>query len=144
MDEDDAEEGAGSGASPRDVTQKSLNFHYWVSLDLLGGETSTKVASYCTAGLKGRWLEERRRDDHTLTSESLMVDAVTDDGQIGQAEVAALVGLNTDLRREYIADCESGVKRWNRILAGAGLDLRLKLPHVAFNRRVGAVAGIEV
>ena len=35
---------------------------------------------------------------------------------IGQTEVSALVGLNTDLRREYIADCQSGVKRWNRIL----------------------------
>ena len=29
---------------------------------------------------------------------------------------AALVALNIDLRGEYIADCESGVKRWNRIL----------------------------
>jgi benzoyl-CoA 2,3-epoxidase subunit B len=57
--------------------------------------------------------------------------------------VSALVGLNTDLRREYITDCQSGVKRWNRILSSAGLEARLKLPHVAFNRRVGAFAGIE-
>jgi benzoyl-CoA 2,3-dioxygenase component B len=57
--------------------------------------------------------------------------------------VAALVGLNTDLRRQYIADCESGLKRWNRILDSAGLDRRLKLPHVAFNRKVGVFAGIE-
>jgi benzoyl-CoA 2,3-dioxygenase component B len=57
--------------------------------------------------------------------------------------VPALVGLNTDLRREYISDCESGVKRWNKILADAGLAQRLKLPHVAFNRKVGAFAGIE-
>jgi benzoyl-CoA 2,3-dioxygenase component B len=144
MAEHDADEVAARGGIPLDVIQKYLNFHYSVSLDLFGGETSTNVANYYTAGLKGRWLEERRRDDHMLTSESFMVDAVTDDGQIGQTEVAALVGLNTDLRREYIADCESGVKRWNRILAGAGLDLRLKLPHVAFNRKVGAFAGIEV
>jgi benzoyl-CoA 2,3-epoxidase subunit B len=143
MAEHDADEVAARGGIPLDVIQKYLNFHYSVSLDLFGGETSTNVANYYTAGLKGRWLEERRRDDHTLTSESLMVDAVTDEGQIGQTEVAALVGLNTDLRREYIADCESGVKRWNRILAGAGLDPRLKLPHVAFNRKVGAFAGIE-
>ena len=57
--------------------------------------------------------------------------------------MAALVGLNTDLRRQYITDCESGLKRWNRILESAGLDQRLKLPHVAFNRKVGAFAGIE-
>ena len=57
--------------------------------------------------------------------------------------MSALVGLNTDLRREYIADCQSGVKRWNRILDEAGLPQRLYLPHVAFNRKVGAFAGIE-
>jgi benzoyl-CoA 2,3-dioxygenase component B len=114
-----------------------------VSLDLFGGETSTNVANYYTAGLKGRWLEGRRRDDHKLTSESIEVDALTDEGEIGQTEVAALVGLNTDLRREYIADCQTGVNRWNRILAGAGLDQRLRLPHIAFNRKVGAFAGIE-
>ena len=102
------------------MIQKYLNFHYSVSLDLFGGETSTNVANYYTAGLKGRWLEDRRRDDHQLTSEAIMVDAL-DDGEIGQTEVAALVGLNTDLRREYIADCQGGVKRWNRILSSAGL-----------------------
>jgi len=53
------------------------------------------------------------------------------------------VGLNTDLRREYIADCSGGVKRWNRILEDAGLPQRLYLPHIAFNRKVGAFAGIE-
>ena len=40
--------------------QKYLNFHYSVSLDLFGGETSTNVANYYTAGLKGRWSEDRR------------------------------------------------------------------------------------
>jgi benzoyl-CoA 2,3-epoxidase subunit B len=143
MVEHDTDEVAARGGIPLDVIQKYLNFHYSVSLDLFGGETSTNVANYYTAGLKGRWLEDRRRDDHRLASESIMVDAVTEDGQIAQTEVAALVGLNTDLRREYIADCESGVKRWNRILASAGLEPRLRLPHVAFNRKVGAFAAIE-
>jgi len=139
----DTEEVGACGGIPLDVIQKYLNFQYSVSLDLFGGETSTNVANYFTAGLKGRWSEERRRDDHQLTSESIMVDALTDDGQVGQAEVAALVGLNTDLRREYIADCQTGVTRWNRILADAGLGQRLKLPHAAFNRKVGVFAGVE-
>jgi benzoyl-CoA 2,3-dioxygenase component B len=132
---------------PLPVIQKYLNFHYSVSLDLFGGETSTNVANYYTAGLKGRWMEDRRKDDHRLTGDSIMVDALVDAGDgepgIGQVEVAALTGLNTDLRRQYIADCLSGVNRWNRILAGAGLPHRLRLPHVAFNRKVGAFAGIE-
>jgi benzoyl-CoA 2,3-epoxidase subunit B len=143
MVEHDSEEVAARGGIPLDVIQKYLNFHYSVSLDLFGGETSTNVANYYTAGLKGRWLEGRRRDDHKLTSESIEVDALTDEGEIGQTEVAALAGLNTDLRREYISDCQTGVNRWNRILAAAGLDQRLRLPHIAFNRKVGAFAGIE-
>jgi benzoyl-CoA 2,3-dioxygenase component B len=143
MVEHDTDEVAARGGIPLDVIQKYLNFHYSVSLDLFGGETSTNVANYYTAGVKGRWSEERRRDDHKLTNDSIFVDALTDDGRIGQTEVSALVGLNADLRREYISDCENGITRWNRILAGAGLDHRLRLPHVAFNRKVGAFAGIE-
>jgi len=148
MRERDTDDVAGLGAIPLPVIQKYLNFHYSVSLDLFGGETSTNVANYYTAGLKGRWLEDRRKDDHQLTSDSIMVDSLSEDARtgeqsIGQTEVSALVGLNTDLRREYIADCEGGVKRWNRILAEGGVTQRLKLPHIAFNRKVGAFAGIE-
>src|ERR1700728_875128 len=142
MLENDTDEVAARGGIPLPVIQKYLNFHYSVSLDLFGGETSTNVANYYTAGLKGRWLEERRKDDHLLGDDSIMVDALHE-GEIGQVEVSALTGLNTDLRREYIADCSGGVKRWNRILASAGLEPQLKLPHVAFNRKVGAFAAIE-
>ncbi|MBV9452406.1 MAG: benzoyl-CoA 2,3-epoxidase subunit BoxB [Streptosporangiaceae bacterium] len=142
MTENDTDDPTAYGAIPLPVIQKYLNFHYSVSLDLFGGETSTNVANYYTAGLKGRWMEERRKDDHQLTDHSIMVDALIE-GQIAQSEVAALTGLNTDLRREYIADCQSGVNRWNKILADAGLPHRLKLPHVAFNRKVGAFAGVQ-
>ncbi|GGT84815.1 benzoyl-CoA 2,3-epoxidase subunit BoxB [Actinomadura citrea] len=142
MKEHDTDDVAPHGGISLDVVQKYLNFHYSVSLDLFGSETSSNVANYYTAGLKGRWMEERRRDDHRLTDDAVMVDALVDGG-IGQTEVAALVGLNTDLRRAYIADCQSGVNRWNRILSEAGLPQRLRLPSIAFNRKVGAFAGIE-
>ena len=142
MREHDTDDVVPFGAIPLDVIQKYVNFHYSVSLDLFGSETSTNVANYYTAGLKGRWLEGRRKDDHRLTDDSMHVDALVD-GEIGQTEVAALGGLNSDLRREYIADCEGGVKRWNRILADGGLSSRLALPNIAFNRRVGAFSGIE-
>jgi len=142
MVEQDSDEVTGHGVIPLTVLQKYLNFHYSVSLDLFGGETSTNVANYFTAGLKGRWMEERRKDDHRLSDDAILVDALTD-GEIAHTEVPALVGLNTDLRREYIADCAGGVKRWNKILEEAGLAKRLALPHVAFNRKVGAFAGIE-
>jgi len=142
MVEHDTDDVVAHGAIPLPIIQRYLNFHYSVSLDLFGSETSTNVANYYTAGLKGRWSEERRRDDHKLTDDSIMVEALID-GSVGEIQVAALVGLNTDLRREYIRDCQNGVNRWNKILEDAGLPQRLKLPHVAFNRRVGALAGIE-
>jgi benzoyl-CoA 2,3-epoxidase subunit B len=142
MTEHDTDDVTAHGAIPLPIIQKYINFHYSVSLDLFGSETSTNVANYYTAGLKGRWNEERRRDDHRLTDDSAMVDAVFD-GEIGQTEVAALVGLNTDLRAHYIADCQSGINRWNKILKEAGLPQRLALPHVAFNRRVGVFKNIE-
>ena len=143
MCENDTDEVVAHGGIPLVTIQKYLNFHYSVSLDLFGSETSTNVANYFTAGLKGRWAEHRRRDDHQLNDDSILVDVVRD-GAIDQTEVSALVGLNTDLRREYIDDCQNGVTRWNRILEEAGLPQRLRLPHIAFNRRVGAFAGIEV
>jgi benzoyl-CoA 2,3-epoxidase subunit B len=147
MAENDTDDVAALGVIPLPVIQRYLNFHYSVSLDLFGGETSTNVANHYTAGLKGRWLEDRRKDDHKLTDHGIMVDALGQDASgrqsIAQTEVAALTGLNTDLRREYIADCRGGVSRWNKILAGAGLPHRLALPHIAFNRKVGAFAGIE-
>ncbi|HEV8680748.1 MAG TPA: benzoyl-CoA 2,3-epoxidase subunit BoxB, partial [Stellaceae bacterium] len=48
------------------------------------------------------------------------------------------------LRDDYVADAQSGIERWwNRIIARAGYDYRLKLPHVAFNRRIGEFAATE-
>ncbi|MGH3500047.1 MAG: benzoyl-CoA 2,3-epoxidase subunit BoxB, partial [Nocardioidaceae bacterium] len=55
------------GGIPLQIIQKYINFHYTVSLDLFGSETSTNAANYYTAGLKGRWAETRRKDDHQLT-----------------------------------------------------------------------------
>src|ERR687887_1771873 len=143
MVEHETDDAGPHGAIPLDVIQKYLNFHYSVSLDLFGGETSTNVANYFSAGIKGRWNEERRVDDHRLLDRSAFVDAV-DEGELAQIEVEALTALNTDLRTAYIADCESGVKRWNRILADAGLPHRLALPHRAFNRQVGVFKNINV
>src|SRR6202008_3142131 len=89
----DTDDVAALGVIPLPVIQKYLNFHYSVSLDLFGGETSTNVANYYTAGLKGRWLEERRKDDHKLTDDAIMVDALVEAGggeqSISQVEVSA-------------------------------------------------------
>src|SRR5438034_5391164 len=144
MREHDTDDIAPHGGIPLPVIQKYLNFHYSVSLDLFGGETSTNVANYFTSGLKGRWQEERRKDDHVLTGEVTAVEQI-DGGRIVAAELPALTALNHDLRTQYIADCQTGITRWNRILASNGVTgPGLRLPHVGFNRKVGLFAGCHI
>src|SRR5688572_3753689 len=88
--------------------QRYLNFHCSVSLDLFGAETSTNAANYFAAGLKGRFHEERRDDDHRLHDETTTVPHATDDG-IGEREAPALTALNETLRDDFIADCRKGI-----------------------------------
>src|SRR5829696_4273722 len=114
--------------------QRYLNFHCSVSLDLFGAETSTNAANYFAAGLKGRFQEERRDDDHRLRDTIRDVPAVAD-GTITTREASALAALNETLRDDYLADCQKGVDRWNRTLRE--VDMELRLPHVGFNRAVG-------
>ena len=128
------------GAISLPVIQKYLNFQFSVSLDLFGSETSSNVASYYTAGLKGRWMETRRKDDHLLAGATREVPVVTG-GAITTRTVPMLTALNLDLRAEYVADCERGLRRWNKELEQARLPHRLALPHEGFNRKVGAFAG---
>ncbi|MFE9438377.1 benzoyl-CoA 2,3-epoxidase subunit BoxB [Streptomyces sp. NPDC006602] len=142
--EHDTPDIAACGGIPLDIIQKYINFHYTVSLDLFGSETSTNAANYYTAGLKGRWQEERRKDDHRLTDHSAFLDKPNADGTWAVDEVPALLALNLDLRDEYISDCKNGITRWNRILEDHGIDYRLKLPHPGFNRNVGLAAGHHV
>jgi benzoyl-CoA 2,3-epoxidase subunit B len=131
------------GAIPLEVIQKYLNFQFAVSLDLFGSETSSNVAGYFTAGLKGRWMETRRGDDHRLDGVTRDVPVVTD-GVIGARTVPLLTALNLDLRDEYVADCGRGLRKWNAELEAAGVDERLTLPHEGFSRRVGAYAGQHI
>ncbi|MEM8922710.1 MAG: benzoyl-CoA 2,3-epoxidase subunit BoxB [Actinomycetota bacterium] len=114
--------------------QKYLNFHYSVSLDLFGAETSTNAANYFAAGLKGRFQEERRDDDHVLRNATRLVPEATTTG-IGTREVTQLAALNETLRDDYTVDCQKGLDRWNRLLSGTGFELRL--PHIGFHRQVG-------
>lgn len=131
------------GGIPLPVIQKYLNFHFSVSMDLFGSEVSTNAANYFSNGLKGRWMETRRKDDHVLTGLTMSLTSVRD-GAFVTEQVPMLNALNLDLRNEYAVDCSRGVKRWNGALEKAGVDFRLLLPHEGFNRRVGAYAGSRV
>jgi len=132
-----------SGVIPLEIIQKYLNFQFSVSMDLFGSEQSTNAGNYYSSGLKGRWQETRRKDDHVLLDDTRMMNYI-EDGQIKQKEVPMLSALNLDLRDEYVADCANGVRRWNQELEDAGLEQRLALPHEGFHRKVGVYAGHQV
>ena len=143
MRKHDTEDVLTYGGIPLSTVQKYLNFQFSVSMDLFGSERSTNAGNYFTEGLKGRWQEARRKDDHVLLDATREIRLVKD-GRIVTETVPLLTALNLDLRDEYVADCENGVKRWNQALEEAGLDHRLTLPHEGFNRRVGAYSGHHV
>src|SRR6186997_1276057 len=94
--------------------QKYINFHCSVSLDLFGSEVSTNAANFYTMGLKGRFEETKKDDDHTLKGATYTVADLAGD-RIGTREEAALVSLNERLRDDYVADCQRGVSRWNQV-----------------------------
>ena len=47
------------------------------------------------------------------------------------------------LRDDYVADCDVGVGRWNKIIAEFAIPFEIKLPHVAFHRHIGEFSAIK-
>jgi len=123
--------------------QRYLNFHFSVTIDLFGSDQSSNAATFYTSGLKGRFEEGKRQDDHRLRDATYRILDVAD-GRLVEREVPMLNALNEVLRDDYIRDSVAGVERWNRIIEKAGLPFRLKVPHKAFNRRIGTLSGIKV
>jgi benzoyl-CoA 2,3-dioxygenase component B len=121
--------------------QKYINFHFSVSLDLFGQELSTNAANYYTMGLKGRFHETRIKDDHLLSDATYQVPELKGEG-FDMTEANALIAVNERLRDDYIADCQRGVDKWNRIIEKAGIDFRLSLPSRAFHREIGVFAQV--
>jgi benzoyl-CoA 2,3-dioxygenase component B len=120
--------------------QKKANLHFSLTLDLFGNEISTNAANAFNAGLKGRYREDRLTDDHQLLGAVYPVLRFKN-GLIQSEDVPALSGLNMRLRDDYVVDTEAGITRWNRVFERTGVNFRMSLPHVAFNRRIGEFSG---
>jgi benzoyl-CoA 2,3-dioxygenase component B len=123
--------------------QRYLNFHFSVTIDLFGADESSNAATFYNSGLKGRFEETKRDDDHKLHGQTYKVLAVQD-GRLVEREVPMLNALNEVLRDDFIKDSVAGIGRWNKVIEKAGLPYRLQTPHKAFNRRIGALAGVRV
>jgi benzoyl-CoA 2,3-dioxygenase component B len=123
--------------------QRYLNFHYSVTIDLFGADESSNAATFYSTGLKGRFDEGKRDDDHRLRGRSYPVLNVAD-GSLVEKDVPMLNALNEVLRDDYIKDSRAGVDRWNRVIEKAGIPFRLQVPHKAFHRNIGSLSGIKV
>jgi benzoyl-CoA 2,3-dioxygenase component B len=140
---DDAALVRAAGAIDLATLQRYLNFHYSVTIDLFGADQSSNAATFYSSGLKGRYEEGKRADDHVLKSQTYKVLEVKN-GQLVEKEVPMLNALNEVLRDDFIKDSVAGVGRWNKVLEKAGIAARMVVPHKAFNRRIGALAGIRM
>jgi benzoyl-CoA 2,3-dioxygenase component B len=125
------------------TVQRYLNFHFSVTMDLFGADVSSNAATFYSEGLKGRFDETKIEDDHRLEGVMYPVLDVRD-GQLVTVEAPALNALNEKLRDDYIRDAAAGVERWNRIIEKQGVPFRLRVPHKAFNRRIGPLAGARI
>ena len=122
--------------------QKKANLHFSLTLDLFGNEISTNAANAFHSGIKGRFREDRLKDDHQLENDIYPVLRVVD-GKIVNVDAPALSALNMRLRDDYVVDCNVGVGRWNKVIEGFGIPFQIKLPSVAFHRHIGEFSKIK-
>jgi benzoyl-CoA 2,3-epoxidase subunit B len=142
-DPSDVERVRALGVVDLPTLQKKMNLHFSLTLDLFGNEVSTNAANAYNAGLKGRYREDKLADDHRLLDSTYPVLRCVDGAAIAEEQVPALSSLNMRLRDDFVADCQGGVNRWNKVIEKAGIPFRLALPHVAFNRKIGEFSRIE-
>jgi benzoyl-CoA 2,3-dioxygenase component B len=140
---DDPAQVRAAGAIDLPTIQRYLNFHYSVTIDLFGADQSSNAAMFYSAGLKGRYEEGKRADDHTLLDQLYTVLEVQGSCLV-EKQVPMLNALNEVLRDDFIKDSVAGVQRWNRVLEKAGVGQRLTVPHKAFNRRIGTLSSLRI
>jgi benzoyl-CoA 2,3-dioxygenase component B len=117
--------------------QKWINFWFSSAVELFGGEISSNAADYFATGLKGRFREREKYQDHTALEGVYSMMVPTDDGRLSTREVPLRNALNEVLRDEYVADCERACRKWNHTIKKTGVDAELHIPSRRFNRTMG-------
>jgi benzoyl-CoA 2,3-dioxygenase component B len=140
---DDPVEVRRQGVIDLPTIQRYLNFHFSVTMDLFGADVSSNAATFYSTGLKGRFEETKADDDHLLTGAAYPVLEVQG-GRLATVQAPALNALNERLRDDFIKDASAGVERWNRILQKQGISFAFKVPHKAFNRRIGPLSAAKI
>jgi benzoyl-CoA 2,3-dioxygenase component B len=140
---EDPEAVRAAGAIDLPTLQRYVNFWFSSSLDLFGSEQSSNAAAAFASGLKGR-PDEARFEDHVARDGTLAVEIPDGAGGVRTNAVPMRNAMNEVTRRAYVADCETGFIRWNRLIEKAGFGSRLALPSPRFRRSIGVWAGQPV
>src|SRR5918912_2123957 len=94
---DDPAKVRAAGAIDLPTIQRYLNFHYSVTIDLFGADQSSNAATFYSSGLKGRYEETKRDDDHLLKGGTYPILEARD-GAFVEREVPMLNALNEVMR----------------------------------------------
>ena len=140
---DDPQKLRAAGVIDLPTIQRYLNFHFSVTIDLFGADESSNAATFFSTGIKGRFEEGKRDDDHVLKGDTYKVLHV-EGGRLVEVDVPMLNALNEVLRDDFIKDSIAGVGRWNKVIEKAGIPFKLEVPHKAFNRQIGGLSAVKV
>lgn len=125
------------GAIPLDIIQKYVNDWSTSSYDLFGGEDSSNAAEAFAVGLKGRYREGDGLYKDPQALQQVYTAQVEEGGRLVSQEIPLRRAMNALLLDAYHADCVRIVDRWNRTLAKYGIEQKITLPSVRFNRQIG-------
>jgi benzoyl-CoA 2,3-dioxygenase component B len=75
-----------------------------VTIDLFGADESSNAATFYSTGLKGRYEEGKRTDDHQLRGQTYTRAEACRTASCVEKEVPMLNALNEVLRDDYIKD----------------------------------------
>jgi benzoyl-CoA 2,3-dioxygenase component B len=129
------------GAIPLDIIQKYVNDWSTSSYDLFGGEDSSNAAEAFSLGLKGRYREGDGLYKDPRALDQIYTTDIEQGGRLVKQEIPLRRAMNALLLDSYYADCVRIVDRWNRTLAKHGVEQKIKLPALRFNRQQGIHAG---
>lgn len=124
-----------AGAIPLPVIQKY--FHYWASkiYDLFGHDTSSRSYDLYRFGIR------TPRNFAPEQAEEILVDTRIGD-RLTQVAFEPQRATNVLMRRQYVAELQRVLDRWNKHLARCALDFQLQQPHERFNRAFGPCKGL--
>jgi len=131
-----------AGVIDLQTIQRYINFWFSSSLDLFGSEISSNSATAFANGLKGR-PDEMRYEDHSEKNSTYTFEGLSLENAIEEQTIPMRNAMNEITRLSYVADCEIGLKRWNRLIKKGGHDITLALPSTRFRRSIGIWAGVN-